>query len=157
MTYLIDGHNLIPHVSGLSLGDVDDEKELIQLLSSFSQIKRCQIEVYFDQGQTGGIRDTIQNRVKVHFTLPPVSADDALILRLLGIGRAAKNYTVVSSDQQVRSRARQAGANLMTSQDFAELLINTVNSKKVKHPKQDHQKDEITEWLELFSKHKEEK
>ena len=27
MPYIIDGHNLIPKVSGLSLGDMDDEQQ----------------------------------------------------------------------------------------------------------------------------------
>ena len=36
MTYLIDGHNLIPHVAGLSLDQLDDEDGLVALLVGFS-------------------------------------------------------------------------------------------------------------------------
>ena len=35
MPYLIDGHNLIPKVRGLSLQSMDDEMELVELLQEF--------------------------------------------------------------------------------------------------------------------------
>ena len=38
MPYLIDGHNLIPKVAGLSLKAVDDEMQLIELLQEFCRI-----------------------------------------------------------------------------------------------------------------------
>ena len=40
MGYLIDGHNLIPKIPGMSLRMEDDEQELIQLLQDFSRYKR---------------------------------------------------------------------------------------------------------------------
>ena len=156
MTYLIDGHNLIPYVPGLSLADLDDEQELIKLLSAFSQARRCQIEVYFDKGQAGRNRETTLSRMKVHFTLPPVKADDALITRLLGIGRAARNYTVVTSDREVQSRARQLGAALMSSHEFTGLLTNVISKKKTQNSIKKEKENDIDSWLELFSKGKEE-
>ena len=50
MTYLIDGHNLIPYIAELSLDQLDDEEELVTLLVNFSIKQNCQIEVYFDRG-----------------------------------------------------------------------------------------------------------
>jgi len=35
MRYIIDGHNLIPHVRGLSLRDLDDEQALVEVLTPF--------------------------------------------------------------------------------------------------------------------------
>ena len=44
MPFLIDGHNLIPHIRGLSLSQLDDELALLGLLNSFlkgTQKSRC--------------------------------------------------------------------------------------------------------------------
>lgn len=37
---LIDGHNLIPKIHGLSLKMLDDEMELIQILSEYARLSR---------------------------------------------------------------------------------------------------------------------
>jgi predicted RNA-binding protein with PIN domain len=50
MQYLIDGHNLIPKVPGLSLSDPDDEEQLINKLSGWARISRQKIIVFFDRG-----------------------------------------------------------------------------------------------------------
>ena len=49
MPYLIDGHNLIPKIPGLSLEMLDDEDRLIELLQEFARVRRQRIEVFFDQ------------------------------------------------------------------------------------------------------------
>ena len=40
MHYLIDGHNLIARVPGLSLADPDDEVKLLQLLKRWAAARR---------------------------------------------------------------------------------------------------------------------
>jgi predicted RNA-binding protein with PIN domain len=154
MTYLIDGHNLIPHVSGLSLDHPDDEEELLSLLEAFSQLKKCQIEVYFDRGRIGNDRDIRRNRVSAHFVLPPMAADGAISARLLGIGRAARNYIVVTSDRAIQSRACQSGAGVLSSPEFAALLERVQSTRKSETGDPTTKPGEIDEWLELFSKNK---
>jgi predicted RNA-binding protein with PIN domain len=154
MTYLIDGHNLIPHVAGLSLDQFDDEERLITLLVSFSIKHNCQIEVYFDRGQLSNERDLRRGRVHVHFILSPMIADSAILARLLGIGNAAKNYIVVTSDQNVQNQSRRIGAKIISSQNFAQLLINIGNKNNPTHQGQKpvNNEKEIDEWMKLFSR-----
>ena len=40
MSYLIDGHNLIPKIPGLTLRQMDDENELIEILQRFFGMKQ---------------------------------------------------------------------------------------------------------------------
>jgi predicted RNA-binding protein with PIN domain len=156
MTYLIDGHNLIPHIPGLSLDQLDDEMELVTLLVNFSNKNKSQVEVYFDHGNLNSERDFQRGRVHAHFVLPPMIADNAMLSRLLGIGRAAKNYIVVTSDQNIQNRARRVGAAVMSSQNFAQLLHNSIDKISRRHSGQkpaDNEK-EIDEWLNLFNEGK---
>jgi hypothetical protein len=44
MPYLIDGHNLIPKIPGMNLGDVDDETQLIEMLQEFCRRRRKQVK-----------------------------------------------------------------------------------------------------------------
>ncbi len=122
MTYLIDGHNLIPKLAGMSLDQLDDEQELIERLAAYSVQHKRQVEVFFDRGQMNNVNDYQRNRLHVHFVRRPMTADDAILARLLGIGKAARNYTVVSGDRAVQERARRLGTGILSSQSFARQL-----------------------------------
>jgi phosphoglycerate dehydrogenase-like enzyme len=89
MAYLIDGHNLIPHVRGLSLSDLDDEAALIELLKQFGQQRQKNIEVYFDGAPPGFARQRRFGRVTAHFVPRASSADAAIEQRLVALGRGA--------------------------------------------------------------------
>lgn len=154
MTYLIDGHNLIPKLAGMSLDQLDDEQELIERLAAFSVRHKRQVEVFFDRAQVNNVNDYQRNRVHVHFVRRPMSADDAILARLLGLGKAARNYTVVSGDRTVQERARRLGAGILSSQSFARQLEESSHAaKKGKaNPPVGEEQDDIQEWLDLFSK-----
>ena len=53
MPYLIDGHNLIPRIPGLSLKDLDDETALIQILQRFAARQGSRVDVFFDRAPPG--------------------------------------------------------------------------------------------------------
>ena len=53
MQYIIDGHNLIPNIRGLTLSDLDDEQALIDLLTPFLRAKKSRAMVFFDRAGTG--------------------------------------------------------------------------------------------------------
>ena len=154
MTYLIDGHNLIPKLAGMSLDQLDDEQELIERLAAFSAQHKRQVEVFFDRGQVNNVNNFQRNRVHVHFVRRPMTADDAILVRLLGTGKAARNYTVVSGDRTVQERARRLGAGILSSQSFArQLEVGSQTAKKNKaSPPDGEDQDDIQEWLDLFSK-----
>ena len=99
-------------------------------------------------------REYRRGRVHVHFVLSPMIADSAMLARLLGIGKAAKNYIVVTSDQNVQDQARRIGATVLPSQKFAQLLENTDNKKGpgLQGKKAADTEKEINEWMKLFSR-----
>lgn len=119
MPYLIDGHNLIPNIEGLSLGDPDDEMKLIQRLQDFSRQVRTKIEVYFDQAPPGQTRTQHFGGVWAFFISQDKTADAAIKARLISLGGAVKNWTVVSSDHEVIREAEGHQAQVLSSQDFA--------------------------------------
>ena len=125
MPYLIDGHNLIPKVPGLSLSAIDDELRLVDWLQAFSQAKQKDIEVFFDLAPHGYPPNRKFGRVKAHFVRQGQTADNAIQARLLELKGDAQNYLVVSSDRQVLAAARAARARVVPSEDFARELLNT--------------------------------
>ena len=95
MPYLIDGHNLIPKVAGLSLKAVDDEMQLIELLQEFCRIGASRWR-YFDNSPPGQPGSGAFGPVTARFVREGRTADDAIAARLKRLGRSARNWTVVS-------------------------------------------------------------
>ena len=150
MAYLIDGHNLIPKI-GLSLQSLDDEQQLIDLLQKFCQTRRQRVEVFFDRAPFGEAKARQFGLVKAHFVSSQSSADEAIRRRLGQIGRQAANWKVVSSDRQVQSEARSRGAEVASSEEFAEMLMETLANGGSEEKNTDTQPPtDIDEWLRLF-------
>ena len=153
MPYLIDGHNLIPKIPGLSLAAPDDEMQLVELLQEFCRRSRKQAEIYFDNAPPGQPRLRSFGSVKARFVQAGQTADAALRSRLLRLGGAARNWTVVSSDQQVLTAAHAARAQTLTSEAFAGQVWQVLRQAD---RREGDQKDvaptpeEVDEWLELF-------
>lgn len=152
MPFLIDGHNLIPKM-GLRLDSFDDEMALVTRLNEFCRLSRkTGLEVYFDGAPApqAGSRQT--GLVKAHFVRAGLTADDAIRRRLRTLGRAAKNWSVVSSDRQIQAEARAARAEVIPSEQFASQVISTL---RVGPPPGDKSgavnETELAEWLALFS------
>ena len=157
MPYLIDGHNLIPTIPGLSLKDVDDEIQLIQLLQVYQQHIGKKIEVYFDNAPAGHNRTQRYGSVTAHFISQNSSADSAIQSRLEKLGGAANTWTVVSSDRQVQAAARAFHAQVIRSADFAKEMTSP-DHKSLDPKNRDDislSPEEIEEWMTLFGKSKE--
>ena len=155
MPYLVDGHNLIPKVPGLTLRDLDDEQQLIELLQEFCRLQRKEVEVFFDNAPPGSARARTFGLVMARFIRQGTTADAAIRLRLGRLGRQARNWTVVSSDQAVQSAARAAQAQYLSSENFAGLLKRAIDdSTRDEGEKADIRldKDELDEWIQLFGK-----
>jgi predicted RNA-binding protein with PIN domain len=150
MPYLIDGHNLIPKI-GLRLDSMDDEMELVSILQEFARLSRREVEVYFDGAPIGHAGMKNFGTVKAHFIRIGQTADSALRARLIKMGKAAKNWTVVSSDHEVQSAARLNHAGFITSEVFVKELKAAMKSA----PKSDAEDkklsaQEVEEWLKIF-------
>jgi predicted RNA-binding protein with PIN domain len=153
MPYLIDGHNLIPHIPGLHLSDLDDENKLIQILSKFASQNRSAIEVFFDQAPAAGSGTKVFGLVKAHYIRSGSTADQAIKNRLSKLGNSAKNWTVVSSDREVLSEAKSYQSQIRKSSDFAKVLTGgtrrgTSVDDKLEQP--EISEDEVEFWLNQF-------
>lgn len=149
--YLVDGHNLIPKLPGLDLRQMDDEQGLIAWLQVFCRVRRQTVEVYFDRAQAGGAGQTQVGMVRVHWVRAGRTADDALTARLQQLGRAARNWQVVSSDRRVQAEARACGAGVVSSEAFAQLLI-AARRQEAEQARLRGTSDpgELEEWLRTF-------
>ena len=152
MPYLIDGHNLIPKVPGMSLQVMDDEDRLIAALQVFYQARRQVVEVFFDQAPPTRAGRKRVGSVVVHYVRQGKTADQAIHDQLERLNKAAHNWTVVSSDRQVLADARAHGAASLTSEQFtaqlqaARLAAQTAQKADPKPPSA----DDLAEWLRLF-------
>jgi len=154
MPYLIDGHNLIPKL-GLSLRNVDDEMALIARLQTFCRVTRKSADVYFDGAPPGQVGTRKMGQVTAHFVRSGKTADDAIRDRLNSLRRAARNWTVVTSDRQVQANARHAGAAILTSDAFAKIVLD---AKSAPSNGSTHEKnlptEEVEEWMKIFRENK---
>ncbi|MFZ5902789.1 MAG: NYN domain-containing protein [Chloroflexota bacterium] len=150
MPYLIDGHNLIPKL-GLSLRSVDDELELVHRLQAFCRLQRRQVDVFFDGAPPGQDGSRAFGSVTAHFVRAGTTADSAIRARLKQLGRAARNWTVVTSDREVQAAARGAGASVVSSDEFARQVIEVLRAgPPVESKERGMSKSELDEWLTLF-------
>lgn len=119
---IIDGHNLIPKIPGLSLRDIDDEESLAALLQQYARVKRKQVLVFFDGAPPGQAGERVYGVVRAHYVPAGRTADDAIRKYLDGLGKAARSATVVSSDRLVQANARELRARVLSSEEFAREL-----------------------------------
>jgi len=148
--YLIDGHNLIAQVPGLSLHDADDEAKLVQILRAFCARSGRTAVVFFDRGVMGGTDPASAGGLTVRFVRPPRTADEAIHSFLIRLKGEARNWTVVSSDLAVQSSAKQAGARALPSREFASALSAAPRAAAGEKPEPDLSPQQIKDWEKLF-------
>jgi len=149
MPYLIDGHNLIPHMRGLSLQQIDDEQALIERLQGYFQHLRRKAVIYFDRAQPGNHVQTRGAFLNVHYVPLPSDADSAILHHLKKLGAEARNWFVVSSDLAIQRGARQAGARVISSAAFASRVEKSNTSRT---SAQVDASQDIRYWLDVFGK-----
>ena len=93
--------------------------------------------------------------VTVHFVAPPATADDAIRRHLKRLRGEARNWTVVSSDHEVRRSAEHAGARWLSAGAFARLLTADRRSESDdEKPGIPADPKEMAEWESLFTQKK---
>lgn len=155
MPILIDGHNLIPHISGISLSDPDDEFKLVLVLRRYATRRRNRrLVVVFDGGVYGHPDNLNGYNVTCHFAKSPRDGDRELMRRIRQIKRTGE-WEVVTSDRAVAGVARAHGVRVIASDAFADRLESDeyelppvqVEEKYRERPLSQR---EVEEWLELF-------
>ena len=165
MNYMIDGHNLIAQIHGLSLGMPDDEEQLVQLLNHYGGTQRGKqlshradrLEVYFDGAPAEQAGKRNLGRVVAFFVVESSTADEAIKRRLDRLGKSAGDWTVVSSDRSVQAAAREVHAKVIKSEDFArQLVLSAQSGTGEERPAGDQplSPGEVDEWLKLFKQRK---
>lgn len=154
MPYIIDGHNLIGQMPELSLAEIEDEQQLIEILKDFCLREQRSAEVYFDNAPPGVPRARNYGRLSAFFSRAGKSADQAIAERLHRLGKEARNWTVVSSDRQVQAVAKAMRAKVLSAAEFARQLRpppsrpETHIGDKIDQP--DVNSEEINYWLKVF-------
>lgn len=153
MPFLIDGHNLIGRTPGLSLADPDDEAELVRRIHQYCRRHRRRATVVFDSGVVGGRSGALSTpEVEVVFAPAGRRADDVIRERLRK-ARDPAGWLVVSSDREIQRMARQAGARVISSEEFvADMQASPYTAQEKQTLRMSE--DEIQEWLDLFRKRK---
>jgi uncharacterized protein len=155
MYYLIDGHNLIPKLPGLSLQSIDDELRLVELLQEYCRRSRNKVEVYFDNAPLGQAGTRSYGTVIAHFIPQGRTADDAIRLRLGKLGRAGRNWVVISSDQRVKMDARAIHAQAVPSEKFTRELLAVLGASSTAEKPADAvlNPEEVAAWMGVFAGH----
>lgn len=155
MPLLVDGHNLIGQVPGLSLADADDEAQLVLLLRRYSTAKRGrQVIVVFDRGVYGHPQQLNGYGITCYFARSPQDADAELIKRLRAIQRP-REWTLVTSDQAIVRVAAERGVRVIGAHEFAhQLQAGPIRTAAAPEEKRDVRLSdaEVEEWLEFFRK-----
>lgn len=150
---IVDGHNLIPKIKGLSLKMLDDESELIQILQEYARLSRKKIEVYFDGAPPEHAGSRKIGTIYAHFINIHSSADAAIINRVRKMGKKASQVKVVSSDHRIQQQIRACQAQSIPSEEFAKDIQKTFSARP-SGPKPDAgtmSSAEVEKWLDLFT------
>ena len=149
---VIDGHNLIPKVHGVSLQDAEDENKLIDILNEYCRLSRTQVEVFFDAAPVPGSPSRKSGLVHAHFIRKGLTADDAIIDFVRRHQSPDRLFTVISSDHRVLSAAKNAGAATMTSEVFAVEMQRVFSSPVAVQAQKEKQlsESEVALWLTEF-------
>ena len=152
MPYLIDGHNLIAALPDVDLAEENDEAKLLIKLKGFSARKKTRLTVIFDGGLPGGASTFSTKSVKVVFAAAEQSSADTLIKRRIDNIRDARNWTLVSSDLELRAHARWKGMRNMPAAEFAELLRvkGRSQTERAEPEKPSPSEDDTALWLKRF-------
>ena len=152
MPFIIDGHNLIPKIPGLSLSEMDDEMRLVEMLQEYCRLTRKQVEVFFDNAPPGQPRARNFGSVIARFVRSGQTADQAIRNKLQRLGGEARNWTVVSSDHQVQAAARAARAAVIPSETFSRQMKEILDSSPKTSEVADKglSNDEVDDWMKIF-------
>lgn len=152
MPILIDGHNVIGKLPTLSLQDPDDEEKLVRRLVAYAARVGKAITVVFDPGELSPLWEAQRHGgVEVVFA-PRGRSADQVIARRVERSRNAREWLVITSDQQLADHVLRLGARLRSAESFvAELETAEARPERRDMPLS---ADEVDDWLAVFGTQK---
>ncbi len=152
MPIIIDGHNLIGKMAGISLADPRDEEKLVQALAQHLQLRRQKVTVVFDKAAAGDIGPRYETeRLRVIFA-PPNTTADAIIIDMIKEDLNPKGLTVVSSDNEIIRCARSRRARVVSAEDFAQRLESPAPRRRSRTKEDYWDEIDVEEWLQYFKR-----
>ena len=159
MAYLIDGNNLIGHLSPHELKDPASKHDLISKLLAFQHIKNTKIYLVFDGSPDPDIEEKFffKDSFSIHF--PQIGQNaDSVIQDIISKQTDLRQFFVVSSDREIQHFARSARAKSINCRQFNKELRSALKEFK---KKQELRKDmpfpsslEVHHWMDIFKKNK---
>ncbi len=149
MPYWFDGNNLIGQTAAQTRADRQARLAFLERLSEYSAAHGGRFVVFFDGDDPD--RFMPPRRVQVRFSAP-LSTDDRILQTLAGM-RNPREVIVVTNDNALRGRCRDAGARTMGWGEF-----ETIKSKRQGSPRGRTQREEtvkVDEWARYFGFDKE--
>jgi len=148
MRYLIDGYNLIAHITSISLSDTNKEEALTQWLKKRLEGKKDSAIIVFDGH--GALNEfgskEAHGTVTIVFTPVGETADDMIIRRCEALPQKSA-VTVVSSDKAIWRSVRPMKVAVIQSESF-------IREYRIKqdHSKPDYALNEqqLSQWLDAF-------
>lgn len=154
MQYIIDGHNLIPHIRGLSLRDLEDEQALIDVLTPFLRATSSRAMVFFDKAAQGHEGKRNFGLVQAVFVPASQSADAAIENHIHKLGASARNQTLVSSDRRVQAAGRAYYMTILSSAKLAQKIRSQSESRGSQTDVEPQlTPEEIARWEDLFTQY----
>jgi predicted RNA-binding protein with PIN domain len=144
MPYWFDGNNLIGQSSARSRSRPHLREEFLSTLRAYYKAGGSRVLVYLDGDDTTKTMPPAGIRVRYS---APLSADEAIVRRLREISRPGE-VIVVTNDQELQSRCRNAGAKVMNWRHFS----SRMQIRKMRRPsgKDSQQPVDVEDWMEYF-------
>jgi predicted RNA-binding protein with PIN domain len=152
--FVVDGHNLIPKIPGLSLQDAEDENALIERLNEFCRLSRSHVDVFFDGAPSSEKMPGKSGVVKVHFIKKGFSADDAIIEFTRRNQRPESPLVIISSDHRIQNAIKGTGAASLTSEAFSMEMQRVFSSPAAAQAQKEKRltENEVKQWLDEFER-----
>ena len=150
MHYIIDAYNLIGKLSTISLRDKNKEDQLIDIFKAFKKNKNDHFFIIFDGKRNDSPYQSRQelDQISVVFTDILESADNFILRKLKEIANKS-NFSVVTSDNEIKFSCKKQKINCINSESFFRFLSNKNNESINDNP--EINKHEIDFWLKRFN------
>lgn len=155
MPYIVDGNNLLGHLSPHKLRDIQSRLTLAARLHVFQKVKRTKVHLVFDGSPDPDMEYEVSSWKALSVLYPePGSSADRVIKDLIMKQTDRRRLFVVSTDREIRNFTRAKGAKSLSCADF---LLELKKAEKRFLKAAELRKDvaspsklEIEHWIELF-------
>ncbi|MDW8303968.1 MAG: NYN domain-containing protein [Acidobacteriota bacterium] len=138
MPYLIDGNNLMRSLR------IENRRELLEKLFTYSQKKGSKIQVVFDGSAERFFPDGSSYKgIKIFYGMKDA---DARIKKLVEASKDRRSFIVVTNDLTLSDYCRSCGVRTIRIQEF----ISIFETERQEEQKPDFSSKELKEWMRYF-------